>query len=482
MNIKQFNNYTNDNDMEIKLTHPNIVDFYHQYPHIDCEFVNLSIINIIKPFLNDSKLEKDTSLIEKIFSKLTAMENFMQSNDPDKDNISKIIKKYLDETKLSVIDSVNSSSKDLMNNTKNDNIHQLIQPIMNAVANNIDTKFQILQSQIIQPISNQLNESENRVNNRLENIHKIAYDNSNTTGSLNKDLSEYLNRILNSSFKGQYGENKLKMILNSLYPQGNLDEKGLTQTSHTKKSGDFILNRGDLVPKILIENKEYDSKKVPDDEVRKFIRDVEEQKCHGIMLSQHNDISSKANYHIDIHKKHLLLYINNVNYDSNKIHLGINTIDFLHQKLLPYLDNDTDSNDKKSISNSVLDKINEEYQTFMKQKEALFTLMEDNHKKLKQHVTDIQMPGLDDLLSQFYASAQDTQLTCKYCGKIFKGRNPKKAIARHEPSCTFNPNSKKYIKDTLINNDKKPINNNTDDNNSNNNTNDDNPKDINIET
>ena len=190
MNIKQFNNYTNDNDMEIKLTHPNIIDFYHQYPHIDCEFINLSIINIIKPFLNDSKLEKDTSLIEKIFSKLTAMENFMQSNDPDRDNISKIIKKYLDETKLSVIDSVNSSSKDLMNNTKNDNIHQLIQPIMNAVANNIDTKFQILQSQIIQPISNQLHESENRVNNRLENIHKIAYDNSNTTGSLNKDLSE----------------------------------------------------------------------------------------------------------------------------------------------------------------------------------------------------------------------------------------------------------------------------------------------------
>ena len=70
MNIKQFNNYTNDNDMEIKLTHPNIVDFYHQYPHIDCEFVNLSIINIIKPFLNDSKLEKDTSLIEKYFPNL----------------------------------------------------------------------------------------------------------------------------------------------------------------------------------------------------------------------------------------------------------------------------------------------------------------------------------------------------------------------------------------------------------------------------
>ena len=56
--------------------------------------------------------------------------------------------------------------------------------------------------------------------------------------------------------------------------------------------------------KLSIKNisKEYDSKKVPDDEVRKFIRDVEEQQCHGIMLSQHNEISSKSSYHIDIHK------------------------------------------------------------------------------------------------------------------------------------------------------------------------------------
>jgi hypothetical protein len=302
----------------------------------------------------------------------------------------------------------------------------------------MENKFQILQNQIIMPLTNKINESEYRMNSKLDNIHKMAYDNSNTTDSLNKDLGEYLHRIKNSSFKGQYGENKLKMILNSLYPQSKLDENGLTQTSHTKKSGDFILNRGEQVPKILIENKEYDSKKVPDDEVRKFIRDVEEQQCHGIMLSQHNEISSKSSYHIDIHKNYLLLYINNVHYDSNKIHLAINAIDFLHQKLLPYLENDDTNKNKKFIDNSILDKINDQFQAFIKNKEALCTLIKDNHKKVMEQIQTIELPGLTELLSSHYANASETICICKFCNKSFKGRFPKKALAKHEPSCKFN--------------------------------------------
>ena len=441
MNTKEFNKNMPNYDMELKITHPTIVKFYQQHPHIDCETVNLSIINMMSLFLNEDQQNKDNTIIEKMFSKLTSLEMFIQSNEPQGNNIGNVVNNFINDTKKSVIDEVVNVSKEIINNSKNENVEQIIEPLVNNVSQNMENKFQILQNQIILPLTNKINESESRMNNKLDNIHKMAYDNTNTTDSLNKDLGEYLHRIKNSSFKGQYGENKLKMILNSLYPQSNLDENGLTQTSHTKKSGDFILNRGEQVPKILIENKEYDSKKVPDDEVRKFIRDVEEQQCHGIMLSQHNEISSKSSYHIDIHKNYLLLYINNVHYDSNKIHLAINTIDFLHQKLLPYLENDDTNKNKKFIDNSILDKINDQFQAFIKNKEALCTLVKDNHKKIMDQIQTIEIPGLVELLSTHYASAQETQLHCKFCNKSFKGRFPKKALVKHEPSCKLNPDN-----------------------------------------
>jgi len=443
LNAKEFNKNIPNYDMELKITHPTIVKFYQQHPHIDCETVNLSIINMMSLFLNEDQQNKDNTIIEKMFSKLTSLEMFIQSNEPQGNNIGNVVNNFINDTKKSVIDEVVNVSKEIINNSKNENVEQIIEPLVNNVSQNMENKFQILQNQIILPLTNKINESESRMNNKLDNIHKMAYDNSNTTDSLNKDLGEYLHRIKNSSFKGQYGENKLKMILNSLYPQSNLDENGLTQTSHTKKSGDFILNRGEQVPKILIENKEYDSKKVPDDEVRKFIRDVEEQQCHGIMLSQHNEISSKSSYHIDIHKNYLLLYINNVHYDSNKIHLAINTIDFLHQKLLPYLENDNTNKNKKFIDNSILDKINDQFQSFIKNKEALCTLIKDNHKKIMDQIQTIEIPGLVELLSTHYATAQETQLHCKFCNKSFKGRFPKKALAKHEPSCKLNPDNVK---------------------------------------
>lgn len=439
MNTKQFNEYRVQYDMELKITHPTIVKFYQRHPHIDCENVNLSMINIFNLFLNEDQQAKDDTIIEKMFSKLSALEMFIQSKEPQGNNIGNVVNNLINDTKKSVIDDIVNVSKEMIHNSKNQNMEHILQPLVGNVTQNMENKFQILQNQIILPLTNKINESESRMNNKLDNIHKMAYDNSNTTDSLNKDLGEYLHRIKNSSFKGQYGENKLKMILNSLYPQSNLDENGLTQTSHTKKSGDFILNRGDQVPKILIENKEYDSKKVPDDEVRKFIRDVEEQQCHGIMLSQHNEISCKSNYHIEIHKNFILLYINNVHYDSNKIHLAINTIDFLHQKLLPYLQNDDENKNKKFIDNTILDKINDQFQIFIKNKEALCTLIKDNHKKVMEQIQTIELPGLVDLLSSHYANATETICVCKFCNKTFKGRFPKKALAKHEPSCKLNP-------------------------------------------
>jgi hypothetical protein len=51
---------------------------------------------------------------------------------------------------------------------------------------------------------------------------------------------------------------------------------------------------------LLFENKNYD-KNVGQEEVRKFLRDVENQNCSGIMLAQHFGIVNKDNFEIEIH-------------------------------------------------------------------------------------------------------------------------------------------------------------------------------------
>ena len=63
-------------------------------------------------------------------------------------------------------------------------------------------------------------------------------------------------------------------------------------------------------------------------EVQKFVRDVEIQKCHGLFLSQNVGICSKDNYEINILEGNLVtVYIHNVNYDQEKISVGVDIID-----------------------------------------------------------------------------------------------------------------------------------------------------------
>jgi hypothetical protein len=78
-----------------------------------------------------------------------------------------------------------------------------------------------------------------------------------------------------------------------------------------KASGDFMLKRINK-PAILIETKDY-ANNVPKEETDKFIRDVAQQKCNGIFLSQSSGISLKENYQIEFNKAQLV-YIHNCDY------------------------------------------------------------------------------------------------------------------------------------------------------------------------
>ena len=129
-----------------------------------------------------------------------------------------------------------------------------------------------------------------------------------------------------ASTKGRISENILSSILSTLYPYGSINPVG-----NIKESGDFIMER-DGKPKILIENKNW-SCNVYQDEVKKFIRDIEVNSCCGVFLSQNTGIANKRNYEINIHNGNVLVYVHFVNNDPEKIKIAIEIIDHFKERL-----------------------------------------------------------------------------------------------------------------------------------------------------
>jgi hypothetical protein len=110
------------------------------------------------------------------------------------------------------------------------------------------------------------------------------------------------------------GESQLFMVLNKMFPTSCVNDM-----TGQKASGDFMLKRINK-PAILIETKDY-ANNVPKEETDKFIRDVAQQKCNGIFLSQSSGISLKENYQIEFNKGTILVYIHNCDYAPNGLKL-----------------------------------------------------------------------------------------------------------------------------------------------------------------
>ena len=81
------------------------------------------------------------------------------------------------------------------------------------------------------------------------------------------------------------------------------------------------------------------------------------------------------------------------------------------------------------IRKDVLDKINDQFQIFISQKEMILTTVKEMNKKLMTQVDDLKMPDLSQFLNEKYASIQNQQFTCEYCSIPFQN---KRSLAAHK--------------------------------------------------
>lgn len=354
-------------------------------------------INTVLEKNNSSMLDKTTLLLNDVVPK---------TNKGLQDQINFLLKDFHNQIK-------DDTSKILTSSKKENNLQDFL--------TTFDSKYNTLLQGVQQPLFAVLSSSEERLTKSLEGIKE-----SNNQSLLNQkpvldELSNFLGKYNMSSNKGKYGEQNLLTILTSMYPSGEIQN-----TTGMTASGDFILRRQDK-PTIMFENKEYKGN-IDKDEVGKFIRDVDNLKLNGIFLSQFSGISFKQNYQIDIHKGNILIYVQNCQYDNDKIRIAIDIIDYLSDKI-KYVNSD----ELNEISKELLDDINLEYQSFINQKEILTSTLKEFHKKINSQIDDIRLPSLDKYLESKYASVRKKTFICNICNE-FEGIN-KQSLSAHKRGC-----------------------------------------------
>ena len=346
---------------------------------------------------NEELLNKTGSLIHEIIPK-------------NQDAYSNVITDSLNSFKT----ELNQDTRELMKSINNDSIKEFI--------NNFDVKCTGLFQNVHTPIYSYISSSEERIQNTISAVKDSNNASKLKTEIIMDELAEYLRKFKGSSDKGNMGESELESVLTKMFPVGDI-----INTSNTKASGDFVLKR-DNKPSIMVETKAY-SRNVNPDEISKYIRDSEEMHMHSIFLSQHTGITCKPNYHIEIHKGSILVYVHNVEYSPEKIQVAIDIIDNLDSKL----DVIYSENEENIITTEVLDDINREFQSFITQRDAIVSMTKEHHKKMLTQLENLNFVCLDKYLSTKYASARKTGIVCDICN-VFNAPN-KKSLSAHQRGC-----------------------------------------------
>ena len=461
---------------DIIVKNKKILDFYSQNPGINFEAVNLIFVDLFERLLGDMNSAMNSTINSQILStvgdlkgEFTSLSSsvsklnsditnaiyikFQESKREYVDDITNIVSNNFSQNSDKMNSLLQQNTSQLIDKTSlllnevipesNDSHHKQIQDSIYTFQKSISedttkllhsinkedslstfiSNFETKSTNMLQPLFSFINASEERINKNVISL-KDATNNSAQDKIMN-ELSEFLGKYKNSSYKGQFGENQLETVLNQLFPS---DE--VLNTTGIKASCDFRINRTNQST-ILVETKNYD-RNVTLDEVKKFIRDIEEQKCHGIFLSQHSGITSKQNFQIDIKGTNILVYVHNVDYCPHTIKIAIDIIDSLSDRLAE-LEEDVD---EICIPKETLDDINKEYSRFIERKSSIIDILKDFQKKINAEVDEIKFPCLSKYLVSKCGSILNNEneiIICNICNKFEATNN--RSLGAHQKGC-----------------------------------------------
>jgi len=459
-----------------------ILDFYSANPGLDFENINLIFIDLFEKLLDEKNTEITSSINNEILStvrnlkqnldSITSLQNNIMDNISLKMHESRDL--YLQDVKM-ILNNNTSETTDRLNNFIESQNSQLIDKttlLMNEVIpshnqvyrehietalrgfhdsisgdtkkllssleneNSMDNFIKTVESkssnfmnQIQQPIFSFISSTEERLDKNITKINESAISHQSDQKQTMTDLADYLSKFKNSSYKGQLGETQLESVLNSMFPSACINN-----TTGTPESCDFYVERKNQ-PVFLVETKKYD-KNVSQDEVKKFIRDIDVQKQHGIFLSQNSGITSKQNYQIDIRGGLIMVYVHYVEYCPHKIKIAVDIIDTLHEKLDGFK-KEGYNHEGLNINDEDMETINQEYGNLVDKKIAMIDLVKGFQKKMVQELEDIKFPVLSKCLSIKYGAKlndENETIVCDICNTFVAKNN--RALATHKRRCS----------------------------------------------
>jgi len=240
------------------------------------------------------------------------------------------------------------------------------------------------------------------------------------------ELAEYLGKCRNSSYKGQFGENRLEGVLCATWPTADV-----ANTTAQRACGDFRLSRAGHAD-VLVETKDYE-RNVSAEEVQKFQRDCEEQGLSGVFLSQSSGIASKQNFHIDVRDGRVLVYAHCVGYDRATVKLAVDVVDALGARLAEHVD--AAGALELAVSRDELDDVGREYNEQARRLAEHEATLRDFHRRATEQVARMASPLLGRMLAAKLGDAYKAagKIRCDICN-AFDAKNMK-ALAAHKRGC-----------------------------------------------
>ena len=479
----------------ITITDETILSYYKENPHLDIVAMNLIIIEILKSLSTNLSSTMNSTVTSKILSIVSDIDKNMSSFRSDiitnfNEKLNQTKREYVEDLKTQLTSNILSNNEklssiidkntdtiltkttsiinDIIPKSQDKNYTQienciklfcssievdtkkLLETKQNdensakVIIDNIESNFSKMVSSIQTPICNLIQTSEERTSGGIQKVKDEFIQQQLLQEKLTTELNEFLNKYKNNStLKGGVSENELYFMLQSIMP---CDE--IIRVSGDTASCDFKVNRKNKEkPTILFENKDY-SRSVITDEVIKFERDIQNQKTHGIFISQKTPITFKDSFQVDIINNLIHVYIPNCQYDTDKLKIAIDIVDSLSSKLQIIANNSSSNEDEMwATSKSDIDDLANEYRNFGIQKVSIQEIVKSSSKQLLDKLEEIQLPKIKNILIKF-GIIENENLKCPFCS-IYEGKN-KASLSAHLRNCKFNPSKKKDESTELI--------------------------------
>lgn len=392
------------------ITNNKILSFFEQRPEMDVETTLLKFIDIMETLQETTNKTLTNTNVLEILDNLKTMNNkFERSQELNQFNLSK----YMNEFKRDIYEEI----KTIMSIS----MIEKVEPSLRAKLKEQQGAF----------VDYAVDKITNMFDNKLLNINELSKSNKEILSSQNDKLTNLLNRFENSSNKGKLSENLVLNTLKDLFPNAEIYSVG-----QTKETCDIMLIRNNK-PKILVENKDW-RRPVIQEEVKKFMRDIDTQKCCGLFLSQNTTITTKDNFEINVHDGNVLVYVHCANNDPEKIKIAIDIIDAFSNTLKLLEEESCSEENMNTISKELTDHINVEYQNFLSKKNKTIKMAKEFIQTLVKQLDEFTIPSLETYLSSKY-SVSSSKFVCEFCG--FMGKNQQSKSA-HMRGCSENKNIK----------------------------------------